>query len=327
MTSFWRGTSGTGVVASNRVTRTFITPNMPVVDLRLRETPDDFIRATPGHRFWTADRGWVAAEALAPGEELSDATGMPVHVEALTADVAAETVFNFEVEETHTYFVGAARVWVHNPTAAPCAGSGGGGAGGGGTGGGGTGVGGTGGGTPPPPPPLVAVTPPPGGAPPASTVYHTGPLPVSWYTPGPASVYRGDGRGPLPDPTTGAPGIFDTGLAPWKQDGTMELLPYASGDTPRLAQYVSTSTCEGVGVQFCQDYNKNWVYEIQPPPGGVDVNATLGPDSPFPHEQEVAYPGGVPTDCIVGAQQVDPTTGAKVGPLVPNPNYNPAACP
>jgi insecticidal toxin complex protein TccC len=45
-------------------------------------------------------------------------------VESVTPVDAHETVYNFEVEATHTYFVGAARVWVHNPTGGTCGGAG-----------------------------------------------------------------------------------------------------------------------------------------------------------------------------------------------------------
>jgi hypothetical protein len=103
-----------GEVRPSPVTRTFITPERPVVDVRVRETPDAEIRATPGHPFWTTDRGWIAAAELGIGEELLDASGRAVHVDGLAAEAAAETVFNLEIADLHTYFVGAARVWVHN---------------------------------------------------------------------------------------------------------------------------------------------------------------------------------------------------------------------
>ncbi len=112
-----------GEVAPSRVARTFVTRNMAVIDVRIREAPGGDIRATAGHRFWTVDRGWVEASELTLGEALLDVRGRPVHVDGMASEAAAETVFNFEVADVHSYFVGAARVLVHNPTGEqPCAG-------------------------------------------------------------------------------------------------------------------------------------------------------------------------------------------------------------
>jgi hypothetical protein len=99
----------------SRVTATFVTRDAPLVELRIREQSEP-IRATPGHRFFTHDRGWVEAGALAAGEELRSAGAGAAHVEAVTRVDAHDTVYNFEVERTHTYFVGSASAWVHNPT-------------------------------------------------------------------------------------------------------------------------------------------------------------------------------------------------------------------
>ena len=98
-----------------RVGQTFVTPDAPLVSIRIREAPES-IRATPGHRFFTRDRGWVAAQSLAPDETLLDPSGNALHVVAVDALTERATVYNFEVEETHTYFVGSAQAWVHNPT-------------------------------------------------------------------------------------------------------------------------------------------------------------------------------------------------------------------
>jgi Flp pilus assembly pilin Flp len=120
----------TGVSRPERVVRTFVTPGAALVAVRLRESSDE-IRATPGHRFYTRDRGWMPAEELRENEELVDVANAPLHVASVTPLAQRETVYNFEVAETHTYFVGSASVWVHNPT-------GGGSCNGGGPGGGGS---------------------------------------------------------------------------------------------------------------------------------------------------------------------------------------------
>lgn len=102
-------------VVVKHATKIFITPDAALVEVRIHE-PREAIRATPGHRFYTLDRGWVEAQSLASGEALLDAKGAPVHVESVLRLATRETVYNFEVEDTHTYFVGSALAWVHNPT-------------------------------------------------------------------------------------------------------------------------------------------------------------------------------------------------------------------
>ena len=108
---------GATVVA--RISRTFVTPDAPLVELRLVEAPQHGLRATPTHPFFSADRGWVAAGALEPGEALVDADGNTQHVAAVAPLAERATVYNFEVEGTHTYFVGGERLWVHNTCTYP----------------------------------------------------------------------------------------------------------------------------------------------------------------------------------------------------------------
>jgi hypothetical protein len=116
----------TGALFFKRVVVTFVTPDQPLVAVRISGQRDP-IRATPGHAFYTLDRGWVPAEALAPGEMLGSAVGGSRPHDTLSGSDAVDaigraldraTVFNLEVEDTHTYFVGDARVLVHNVN--PC---------------------------------------------------------------------------------------------------------------------------------------------------------------------------------------------------------------
>jgi hypothetical protein len=110
-----------------------------VVDVRLAEA--DTIRATPNHQFWTEDRGWVPAGELVPGEALFSARLGSLHVASVEPEGEGATVYNFEVQGTHTYFVGNASAWVHNQGQICPPGQGGGGnaGGGGGDAGGGAG--------------------------------------------------------------------------------------------------------------------------------------------------------------------------------------------
>ena len=75
-------------------------------------------RCTPEHPFYVEGPGWTIAGDLAAGEKLLEPDGR----EATVASTAVEDhpegveVYNFEVEEDHSYFVGDGTdaVWVHN---------------------------------------------------------------------------------------------------------------------------------------------------------------------------------------------------------------------
>lgn len=65
---------------------------------------------------------------------------------------------------------------------------------------------------------------------------------------------------------------------------------------------------------------EGYVYTIRGMPEGIDVNGVLGSRSPFPHEFEIAVPGGVPPENILGAQPVG-ADGNFSGPYLANPGY------
>ncbi|HXG10157.1 MAG TPA: polymorphic toxin-type HINT domain-containing protein [Gemmataceae bacterium] len=76
------------------------------------------IGTTAEHPFWVLGRGWTPAGALRIGHRLLGHDGQVVPVVAIEDTGEFETVYNLEVEEYHTYFVGAAdwgwSVWAHN---------------------------------------------------------------------------------------------------------------------------------------------------------------------------------------------------------------------
>jgi RHS repeat-associated protein len=77
---------------------------------------DGEIKATGEHPFWTANRGWINAKDLNPGDTLSSADGRtPVVVAAESVPTTTDT-FNLTVEGTHTFFAlaGDVAVLVHN---------------------------------------------------------------------------------------------------------------------------------------------------------------------------------------------------------------------
>lgn len=76
------------------------------------------IVSTPGHPYYVAGRGFVNACQLCIGSPLLDADGRVLETEQIYKESLEEdeevTVYNFQVEEWHTYHVGEMEVLVHN---------------------------------------------------------------------------------------------------------------------------------------------------------------------------------------------------------------------
>ena len=78
---------------------------------------DENIISTYAHPYYVRDKGFVSAEALWIGAELIDKNGNTLYVEQIyreKLDNQFKTVYNFKVDEFHTYFVGSMPVLVHN---------------------------------------------------------------------------------------------------------------------------------------------------------------------------------------------------------------------
>ena len=74
------------------------------------------IVCTPGHPFYSPQYGWVDACELETGDILVLPGGDYVFVERTYTEQLEEPVaiYNFEVQDFHTYFVGKCNVLVHN---------------------------------------------------------------------------------------------------------------------------------------------------------------------------------------------------------------------
>jgi hypothetical protein len=59
-------------------------------------------------------KGFIVARNLARSDLLVDAEGNPAAVAGVTERRGRFTVYNFEVEGTHTYYAGPGGWWVHN---------------------------------------------------------------------------------------------------------------------------------------------------------------------------------------------------------------------
>ncbi|MGL6095830.1 MAG: polymorphic toxin-type HINT domain-containing protein, partial [Fimbriiglobus sp.] len=117
------------------LSRSEFDPNGPVVVRRVirvfRRTAQVLTVASGGaeigtaaeHPFWAVGRGWTKARELAVGDRLVGHDGTETRVDRVTDTGRYEVVYNVEVEEDHTYFVGAdalgRSVWAHNADCLP----------------------------------------------------------------------------------------------------------------------------------------------------------------------------------------------------------------
>jgi hypothetical protein len=77
------------------------------------------LRPTGEHEFYAFGRGWTPAMELKPGELICCNDNRWLQVDSIEQSKEVTTVYNVEVADCHTYFVGAPdewgfAVWVHN---------------------------------------------------------------------------------------------------------------------------------------------------------------------------------------------------------------------
>ncbi|MDX2606132.1 ADP-ribosyltransferase [Streptomyces caniscabiei] len=125
------------------------------------------------------------------------------------------------------------------------------------------------------------------------------------------TLYRSDSRGPAV--------VFEQGFHPKDViDGQYDIEQYVLVNQP--SPYVSTT--------YDHDLYKTWYksgynYYIDAP-GGVDVNKTIGDQHKWADQVEVAFPGGIRTEFIIGVCPVDKKTKTeKMSECESNPHYEP----
>jgi len=108
-----------GPVRPRRVMRRFVNEAL-VLELRIEGR---VIGTTSEHPFFVRGKGWVKASEIQPGDEVRlEAPGWKC-IEEVIDTGRTERVYNVEVEDDHTYFVGnddwGFGVWVHNAACLP----------------------------------------------------------------------------------------------------------------------------------------------------------------------------------------------------------------
>ena len=108
----WAWDEETGDVALKEVVETYVNETEELVHVFV---DDEEIITTPSHPFYSPVKGWTDAVKLRAGDILVLVNGEYVVVEKVQHEIleAPVTVYNFQVEDYHTYYV-ANGVLVHN---------------------------------------------------------------------------------------------------------------------------------------------------------------------------------------------------------------------
>ena len=112
-TMVWAWDEGTGDVALKEVVETYVNETDELVHVFVN---GEEIVTTSAHPFYSPVKGWTDAVHLRAGDILVLVNGEYVIVEKVQHEILETpvTVYNFQVEDYHTYYVADAGVLVHN---------------------------------------------------------------------------------------------------------------------------------------------------------------------------------------------------------------------
>lgn len=103
----------TGDVSLKKVVQTYVNESYELLHITVG---NEVITSTNTHPFYVRDRGWISACDLKAGDILVSVNGEYLIVQKVQHEYFENPIFvyNFEVEDYHTYFVGCNSVLVHN---------------------------------------------------------------------------------------------------------------------------------------------------------------------------------------------------------------------
>jgi hypothetical protein len=118
--------------AYRQVVRTFVQEDKPVCEVLVFDSglnEIEYIKVTLEHPFYEKRKGWTPAGELGFGCMLLGPGSWNLPVGRVKFNGERSTVYNLEVDEFHTYYVGEFGVWVHYtgdledgfPQGVPCA--------------------------------------------------------------------------------------------------------------------------------------------------------------------------------------------------------------
>ena len=109
----WAWDEETGEVALKQVVETYVRESEELIHIFVN---GEEIITTPTHPFYSPVKGWTDAVNLRAGDILVLVNGEYVIVEKVQHEIleALVTVYNFQVQDFHTYYVATSGVLVHN---------------------------------------------------------------------------------------------------------------------------------------------------------------------------------------------------------------------
>ena len=109
----WAKDPISGEVSLKKVIQTFERESFDLIHIVVN---GETITTTPEHPFYRPSFGWTSAVDLRAGDELCMLSGELVIIETVQHEILETPVkvFNFEVEDFHTYYVGSSSILVHN---------------------------------------------------------------------------------------------------------------------------------------------------------------------------------------------------------------------
>ena len=109
----WSENPETGEKELKEVVQTFVNETDELVHVHVN---GEEIITTPEHPFYVPTKGWIGAVHLRAGDILVLQNGKYVIVEKIQHEILETpvTVYNFEVEDFHTYYVSNSAILVHN---------------------------------------------------------------------------------------------------------------------------------------------------------------------------------------------------------------------
>ena len=109
----WATDPDTGETELKRVVQTFVNQTNELLHITVN---GEEIVTTPEHPFYVPGKGWTSAICLRAGDMLVMLNGEYAIVERIQHEILESpiTVYNFEVEDFHSYYVGKSSILVHN---------------------------------------------------------------------------------------------------------------------------------------------------------------------------------------------------------------------
>ena len=109
----WATNPDTGETDLKQVVRTFVNETNELIHVTIG---GETIITTPTHPFYVPQKGWTDAVNLRAGDILVMLNGEYIVIEKVQHEILETpiTVYNFEVEDFHTYYVGEYDILVHN---------------------------------------------------------------------------------------------------------------------------------------------------------------------------------------------------------------------